>query len=256
MPIRYIRPSISGELRDPFDCDEQTVKALVTVGAFVALADGRVEAIERDEAVRYIDRRRLAPTISQERIAEFFDDRARRLRDRDFADVIVEALRPAAALSLTFDAVRIAEVVAAADQHVDPNEAQMIRLIQLMMTSPEPKGSRVLSFISGLERNGKSEMTPAHAMSADDWRLEQIINRLPRRVRPSIRFLRQPSGRWLRIPMGVLLTLGGVVGFLPIVGFWMLPIGLALLADDVQLLRSLRSRILDWVEHHRPHWLA
>jgi len=137
MAIRYIRPSISGELRDPFDCDEQAVKALVTVGAFVALADGRVEAIERDEAVRYIDRRRLAPTISQERIAEFFDDRARRLRDRDFADVIVEALRPAAALSLTFDAVRIAEVVAAADQ-VDPNEAQMIRLIQLM-TSPEPK---------------------------------------------------------------------------------------------------------------------
>jgi tellurite resistance protein TerB len=139
MPIHYIRPSISGELRDPFDCDEQAVKALVTVGAFVALADGRVEAIEREEAVRYIDRRRLAPTISQERIAEFFDDRARRLRDRDFADVIVEALRPAAALSLTFDAVRIAEVVAAADQHVDPNEAQMIRLIQVMMTSPEPK---------------------------------------------------------------------------------------------------------------------
>jgi tellurite resistance protein len=139
MAIRYIRPSISGELRDPFDCDEQTVKALVTVGAFVALADGRVEAIERDEAVRYIDRRRLAPTISQERIAEFFDDRARRLRDRDFADVIVEALRPAAALSLTFDAVRIAEVVAAADQRVDPNEAQMIRLIQLMMASPEPE---------------------------------------------------------------------------------------------------------------------
>ena len=99
-------------------------------------------------------------------------------------------------------------------------------------------------------------MTPAHAMSADDWRLERFINRLPKRVRPSIRFLRQPSGRWLRIPMGVLLTLGGVVGFLPIVGFWMLPIGLALLADDVQLLRSLRSRILDWVEHHRPDWLA
>ena len=99
-------------------------------------------------------------------------------------------------------------------------------------------------------------MTPAHAMSADDWRLERIINRLPKRIRSSIRFLRQPSGRWLRIPMGVLLTLGGVVGFLPIVGFWMLPIGLALLADDVQLLRSLRSRILDWVEHHRPDWLA
>jgi len=51
MPIQYIRPSIPGELRDPFDCDEQAVKALVTAGAFVALADGRVEVIERDEVV-------------------------------------------------------------------------------------------------------------------------------------------------------------------------------------------------------------
>jgi tellurite resistance protein TerB len=140
MPIHYIRPSISGELRDPFDYDERVVKALVTVGAFVALADGRVQAIERDEAVRYIDRRRLAPTISQERIAEFFDDRARRLQDRDFADVIVEALGPAAALSLNFDAVRIAELVAAADQHLVPNEAQVIRIIRLItMPFPEPK---------------------------------------------------------------------------------------------------------------------
>jgi tellurite resistance protein TerB len=140
MPIHCIRPSISGELRDPFDYDEQVLKALVTVAAFVALADGRVQAIERDEAVRYIVRRGLAPTISQERIAQFFDDRARGLQDRDFADVIVEALRPAAALSLNFDAVRIAELVAAADQHVVPNEAQVIRLIRLItMTFPEPK---------------------------------------------------------------------------------------------------------------------
>jgi hypothetical protein len=56
--------------------------------------------------------------------------------------------------------------------------------------------------------------------------------------------------------MGVLLTLGGVLGFLPIVGFWMLPIGLVLLADDVPLLRSARSRVLDWIEHRRPGWLA
>jgi hypothetical protein len=31
---------------------------------------------------------------------------------------------------------------------------------------------------------------------------------------------------------------------------------LALLADDVQLLRSLRSRILDWIERRHPNWLA
>jgi hypothetical protein len=31
---------------------------------------------------------------------------------------------------------------------------------------------------------------------------------------------------------------------------------LALLADDVKALRCVRSRALDWIEHHRPHWLA
>jgi hypothetical protein len=47
MPIHYIRPDIPGELRDPFDCDEQVVNALVTVGAFVALADGHIDRVER-----------------------------------------------------------------------------------------------------------------------------------------------------------------------------------------------------------------
>ena len=96
-----------------------------------------------------------------------------------------------------------------------------------------------------------------HAMRADDdWRLERLINRLPKRVRSTVRFLREPASRWLRIPMGILLTFGGVLGFLPIFGFWMLPIGLALLADEVPLLRSGRSRILDWIEHRHPDWLA
>jgi hypothetical protein len=96
----------------------------------------------------------------------------------------------------------------------------------------------------------------ANAMRADDWRLERLINRLPKRIRSTIGFVRQPSSRWLRIPTGLFLTVGGVLWFLPLAGLWMLPIGLALLADDVQPLRSLRSRTLDWIEHHRPDWLA
>jgi hypothetical protein len=89
----------------------------------------------------------------------------------------------------------------------------------------------------------------------NDWRLERLIHRLPQRIRSGVHWVRQPSGRWLRIPVGSLLTLGGILGFLPLVGFWMLPLGLALLADDVPLLRSLRSRVLDWVEHRHPNWI-
>ena len=31
-----------------------------------------------------------------------------------------------------------------------------------------------------------------------------------------------PQGRWQRIALGVALVLGGIVGFLPILGFWMI----------------------------------
>jgi hypothetical protein len=89
----------------------------------------------------------------------------------------------------------------------------------------------------------------------DDWRLERLIYRLPARIRSAVRWVRQPSRRWLRIPVGSLLTVGGNFGFLSLVGFWMLPLGVALLADDVPPLRLVRSRILNWVEGHHPHWI-
>jgi hypothetical protein len=47
----------------------------------------------------------------------------------------------------------------------------------------------------------------------------------------------------------------GLLGMLPLLGFWMLPLGLILLAEDVPLLRTWRDRILTWIEQRRPHWL-
>jgi hypothetical protein len=95
-----------------------------------------------------------------------------------------------------------------------------------------------------------------HRMPGDDWRVDALIDRLPKRLRDAVRALRQPSGRWLRIPAGLLLIVGGILAFLPILGLWMIPLGLALLADDVPLLRSWRSRMLDWIEHRHPKWLS
>jgi hypothetical protein len=91
---------------------------------------------------------------------------------------------------------------------------------------------------------------------ADDWRMERMIDRLPHWLGKAARFLRRPSSRWLRVPAGLLLIVGGILAFLPIFGIWMIPFGLALLAEDLPPLRSFRSRILDWVERRRPHWLG
>lgn len=52
------------------------------------------------------------------------------------------------------------------------------------------------------------------------------------RFRAWIERLREPRLRWLRVPIGFALVIAGIIGFLPIVGFWMIPLGLSLLALD------------------------
>ena len=103
--------------------------------------------------------------------------------------------------------------------------------------------------------NCRSRQLTTGEAASDDWRLERLIDRLPARLGAAVRFLRRPSGRWLRIPTGLLLIVGGILSFLPILGVWMLPLGLALLAEDSPVLRSWRSRFLDWVERLHPQWL-
>jgi hypothetical protein len=85
-------------------------------------------------------------------------------------------------------------------------------------------------------------------------RLNQLIDRLPRSWQSTARWLRQPSQRWLRMCAGVLLIVGSLLSILPLFGLWMLPFGLALLAEDVPVLRRAVDRILEWIERRRPHW--
>lgn len=51
-----------------------------------------------------------------------------------------------------------------------------------------------------------------------------------------------PRSRPLRIGVGVGLVFGGVLGFLPILGFWMLPLGVLVLSYEFALIRRLRRR--------------
>lgn len=113
--------------------EEELMQALVTAGALVALADGQLETVERDELVDFIHRQGFVPTISQDRIAEAFDSRVQQIEDRDAANVTVEALRPLAGLSLASVVVRTAERVAAADRKIHPGELQALKLIRLVM---------------------------------------------------------------------------------------------------------------------------
>jgi hypothetical protein len=88
----------------------------------------------------------------------------------------------------------------------------------------------------------------------NERRLDRLIDLLPHCVQTTARWLRRPSSRLFRIPVGVLLVGGGFLGMLPLLGFWMLPLGLMLLAEDMQPLRRARDRVLDWIERRWPHW--
>lgn len=47
----------------------------------------------------------------------------------------------------------------------------------------------------------------------------------------------RPSMWVLRVPLALLLICGGILGFLPVLGFWMLPFGALLLAVDFTPIR-------------------
>ena len=72
--------------------------------------------------------------------------------------------------------------------------------------------------------------------------------RLPPRPARFVGWLRKPSSRLARIPLAILLIAGGIFSFLPLLGLWMLPLGLLLFAQDVPILRKPMARMLGWVE--------
>jgi hypothetical protein len=80
-----------------------------------------------------------------------------------------------------------------------------------------------------------------------DTELEKFEKRLPRGMARSVAWLRKPSSRYVRIPAALLLIVGGFVGFLPVLGFWMIPLGLVLVAQDVPFLRPPMARLLAWI---------
>jgi hypothetical protein len=59
-------------------------------------------------------------------------------------------------------------------------------------------------------------------------------------------------GSWiLRVFIGVILVLGGFLGFLPVLGFWMVPLGLMVLSIDLPIARRWRRRIEVWWGNRR-----
>lgn len=95
--------------------------------------------------------------------------------------------------------------------------------------------------------------------TAPSNRLDALLDRMSRSFPKAAGFLgwvRKPSSRLVRIPLGILLVAFGFVGFLPILGFWMVPLGLMILALDIRPLQGPVVSAVEWLEEKWTTWRA
>ena len=92
------------------------------------------------------------------------------------------------------------------------------------------------------------ETTVAATKRAWDARVAHLLTKLPDRGRRAVEWLRVPDRRWLRLGTAVLLVLGGFLSVLPVFGLWMLPLGLALMSDDIPWLKVLLEKVARGIE--------
>ena len=66
-----------------------------------------------------------------------------------------------------------------------------------------------------------------------------------------------PGNVLLRVVLGLIMIFGGLLGFLPVVGYWMLPIGLLILSIDFPFVRRWRRNMTvklgDWFKQRWPN---
>ena len=77
--------------------------------------------------------------------------------------------------------------------------------------------------------------------------LDELENRLPNWARGVLRRARTPDAVFLRTLVALLLIIGGIAGIvLPVLGFWMVPLGLLVLSHDLAFIRRKRRKFSVW----------
>jgi hypothetical protein len=105
-------------------------------------------------------------------------------------------------------------------------------------------------------------MTSPSSRAVDPDPLESAFIRLhgmlPAQLGRTLYWLHHPGSRYVRIPLGILFIVGGLLWFLPVLGLEFLPFGLLLIAQDVPFLRAPVGkgalRLLDGVESAGDWW--
>ena len=75
--------------------------------------------------------------------------------------------------------------------------------------------------------------------------------RMAHKVRIFNRHWHLPKSKPIRIGLGILLIALGLLGFLPVLGFWMIPLGLLVLSIDIPVVRRWRRQLAVWWHRDR-----
>lgn len=86
-----------------------------------------------------------------------------------------------------------------------------------------------------------------------DLALERIELCAPHGLKKFTHWIHSPSARPARVPLGLLCVTASFFWFLPVLGLWMLPLGLLFLAQDVPPLRRPIGRFVLWLERGWQH---
>jgi len=73
----------------------------------------------------------------------------------------------------------------------------------------------------------------------------------PRTITLFGRSIRMPRSRSHRVAIGVAFVMGGCLWFLPVLGIWMIPLGLLILSHEFAGVRRMRRRAVVWWERRR-----
>ena len=90
------------------------------------------------------------------------------------------------------------------------------------------------------EKQGKDGGESGAAL---DQAFDNIERAAPGFLRRAIAWMRTPEARIVRVPLGLLCILGSFLWFLPVLGLWLLPLGLLLVAQDMPFLRQPVGRM-------------
>ena len=87
-----------------------------------------------------------------------------------------------------------------------------------------------------------------------DRYLQKLGTHLPSWLCEAVKWLRAPHRFLARALVSLLLISGGVFSFLPILGLWMLPLGLLIISQDLVFLQQPLLNSIRWVERRWKSW--